>query len=202
MQEKPHHIEQELLAACCNGEEKALYELYHICYSDLYAVCKRYLNDQDEIGLLLNSGFLKIVNGLNGYKKHIPFEAWIKRIMINTVIDHHRKQKKYRETITYPELIVEPNHRGRIDFNAADQLFDAEQLMHLIGQLPPMTARVFNLYAIDGYRHKEIAGLLDITDGTSKWHLSTARKKLQAMITELMNSKKNESKIKYKLKKA
>jgi len=191
------HIDQEQIDACLRGDEKALYDLYHLTYGSLHAVCKRYLNDQDEISLLLNSGFLKIVKGLSSYQDKVPFEAWIKRIMINTVIDHHRKHKKYKETIQYPETMVES--KQSMDFNEAEKLFDAEQLMSLIHQLPPMTGKVFNLYAIDGYSHKEIGDLLKITAGTSKWHLSTARKKLQEMIQREMAPKKSQSKTNIKI---
>ena len=158
-------------------------------YGALHAVCRRYLKDDDEISQLLNTGFLKIVNGLKGYKNKIPFEAWIKRIMINTVIDHHRKNKKYKEIILYAENI--PEHKSsHLNINQADQMFDAEQLMSLIKRLPAMTGRVFNMAAIDGYSHREISGMLGISEGTSKWHLSNARKMLQEMMVAFEESKK------------
>ncbi len=199
MQKQPLHIDQELIKACLGGKEKALYNLYQLTYSSLHAVCKRYLNDQDEISLLLNSGFLKIVKGLRNYDEQVPFQAWIKRIMINTVIDHHRKNKKYKETIQYPETLIE-SKRMPVDFNQADMLFDAEQLLKLVQKLPPMSGKVFNLFAIDGYSHSEISELLEISEGTSKWHLSTARKKLQEMIQSRMASKKTKSRSDYKIK--
>ena len=199
MQDQQLHIDQELIKACLCGKEKALYDLYQLTYSSLHAVCKRYLNDQDEISLLLNNGFLKIVKGLKNYDTRVPFKAWIKRIMINTVIDHHRKYKKYKETIHYPETLVETGQMS-VDFNQADMLFDAEQLLRLIQRLPPMTGRVFNLFAIDGYSHVEISGLLDISEGTSKWHLSNARKKLQEMISSRITATKNKVSSDFKVK--
>ena len=75
---------------------------------------------------------------------------------------------------------VRPVH----DYNQADQDFDAEQLLQLIRQLPPVTHQVFNLFAIDGYSHKEISKMLGMSEGTSKWHLSTARKKLQHLLKQ------------------
>ena len=199
MQKQPLHIDDELIKDCLGGKEKALYNLYQLTYSPLHAVCKRYLNDKDEISLLLNSGFLKIVKGLKNYNQKVPFQAWIKRIMINTVIDHHRKHKKYKETIQYPETIVEPKQMD-VDFNKADLLFDAEQLLRLVQKLPPMTGKVFNLFAIVGYSHLEIADLLGVSEGTSKWHLSTARKKLQAMIQSRISSRKTNMRSDQKIK--
>ncbi len=133
----------------------------------------------------MNTGFLKIVKGLHSYRSQVPFEAWIKRIMINAVIDHHRQHKRYRETISFDERPLD-SYGGHVDLNEADKMFDAEQLQYFIRQLPPVSHQVFCLYALDGYSHKEIGHMLKISDGTSKWHLSNARKKLQAMIRQAM----------------
>ncbi len=189
MQHKQININQELIDLCLEGNERALYQMYHLTYGALSAVCKRYLNDHDEISLLLNTGFLKIVKGLKKYQSNIPFEAWIKRIMINTVIDHHRKNKKYRELIHYADHLPEPKF-SQVNFNKADEIFDAQQLLELIHRLPPISGKVFNLAAIDGYSHREIAEMLGISEGTSKWHLSNARKKLQEMMASKILSKK------------
>jgi len=180
------HIDQQLLEDCFRGNERAQYELYEKCYGILLSVCKRFAKDGDEEGVLLNTGFLKILNGLESYKSNVPFEAWIRRIMINTIIDDHRKNKKYKETIEYRETIVEPKSGG-MEYNQADLQFDAEQLLQFVRSLPPMSAKVFNLFAIDGYTHKEISGMLGISEGTSKWHLNNARSKLKDMIENEMN---------------
>ncbi|NND32672.1 MAG: sigma-70 family RNA polymerase sigma factor, partial [Saprospiraceae bacterium] len=131
----------------------------------------------------LNTAFMKIINSVNTYRESVPFKAWIRRIMINTAIDYYRKNRKYQEMIKYPddEYAVET---VSVDFNHADQNFDAEQLLELIRQLPPVTHQVFNLFAIDGYSHKEISKMLKMSEGTSKWHLSSARKKLQVMLNQ------------------
>ena len=102
--------------------------------------------------------------------------------MINTVIDDFRKNRKVRELISNTDFSEAPNQHSQVDYNLADLRFDAEQLEMLIRRLPPMSQKVFNLYAIDGYSHAEIGELLGISDGTSKWHLSSARKRLQLML--------------------
>ena len=182
-------IDKRFVSGISNGDEKTIYQLYQHCYDDLYLVCRRYVTNTDEIGSLLNGAFLKIVKNIHNYDSRIPFEAWIRRIMINTAIDYYRKHKKYRETIQYPDedrIIVNSDHA--VDYNDADQQFDAEQLLEMINVLPPATKAVFNLFAIDGYSHKEIGEMLNMSEGTSKWHLSTARKKLQEQIAMELKS--------------
>lgn len=176
------HIDQQLLEKCLKGNEKAQYTLYQRCYGVLLSICRRYARDHDEENVLLNTGFLKVLNGLDKYRSKVPFEAWIRRIMINTVIDEHRKNKKYKDTFEYTAEVDESRSNLRIDYNTADLQFDAEQLLEFIQKLPPMSGEVFNMYAIDGYSHKEIGDALGISEGTSKWHLSNARSKLQEMI--------------------
>lgn len=153
-------------------------------------VCIRYKQDEDEAAAILNVGFLKILNNIAKYKEDVPFEAWIRRIMINTVIDEFRKNRKVQELIEYSDFSEEESFTSFIDYNNAEKLFDVEQLEAIIKRLPPISQKVFNLYAIDGYNHKEIGEMLGISDGTSKWHLSFARKRIQEIMQKSINSTK------------
>lgn len=183
-------INRQLLAAISEGDEKVIFQLYRYCHDQLHSLCRRYVNSEDEVGSILNMGFLKIVKNIKNYQPQVPFEAWIRRIMINTAIDQYRKNKKYRETISYPEeLTNHANGQESINYNEADLQFDAEQLLQLIQKLPPVSKAVFNLYAMDGYSHKEIGKMLNISEGTSKWHLSNARKRLQDLLAKGMKKK-------------
>ena len=110
--------------------------------------------------------------------------------MINVIIDDFRKNRKVRELIEHTDFTDYDKNTELIDFNLADQLFDAEQLEGFIKKLPPVSQKVFNLYAIDGYSHKEIAAMLGISDGTSKWHLSSGRKKIKEMMHKAINASK------------
>ena len=177
---------KRLLQDCKNGDRKAQYQLYRHCFALLMGVCYRYKNQEEDAAALMNAGFLKILTNLDKYKPEIPFEAWAKRIMINTIIDEFRKNRKVRELIEYKDFSETDDFEAFIDFNKAAEAFDAEELENLIKKLPPVSQKVFNLYAIDGYKHQEISELLDISEGTSKWHLSFARKKLQEMLGDLM----------------
>lgn len=133
---------------------------------------------------MVNEGFLKIVNNLPGYSADTPFEAWIRRIMINTLIDDFRKNRKVYELIENQDFTDHTNHEGLVDFNTADLQFDADQLEAMVRSLPPMSQKVFNLFAIDGYGHLEIGELLGISEGTSKWHLSFARQRLRELLAQ------------------
>lgn len=139
---------------------------------------------------MLNQAFLKILDNLDLLPGHVPFAAWAKRITINTLIDDFRKNRKVKELIASTSIQDLPEAQGGVDYNEADKQFDAEQLEGFIRQLPPMTSKVFNLFAIDGYPHTEISKMLDISEGTSRWHLASARKKLQEMIRNAMNASK------------
>jgi len=151
-------------------------------------VSVRYVKQDEEARALVNAGFLKILTKLDTYKPKVPFEAWIRRIMINTVIDQYRREKKYRENIQVEDVQGDLWEKQGFDLNEAAQRFDAEELMELVRQLPAVSQQVFNLFAIDGYSHKEISKMLGISVGTSKWHVSFARKTLTEMIQKKMKT--------------
>jgi RNA polymerase sigma factor (sigma-70 family) len=181
-------VNQPLLLDAAKGDRRAQFQLYKSCFSVLMGVCMRYRRSEEEAAAMVNEGFLKIVNNLPKYTTDTPFEAWIRRIMINTLIDDFRKNRKVHELIENQDFTDTNNHNGLVDFNTADLNFDAAQLEGMIRALPPMSQKVFNLFAIDGYGHLEIAELLGISEGTSKWHLSFARQRLREMLVQAGSS--------------
>jgi len=184
------NIDQTLIQACRKNDRRAQNQLYKSCFSLLMSVCIRYKKDEAEARAILNQGFLKILTNLDKYNPKVPFEAWIRRIMINTIIDEFRKYKKEKERMQYTDFAATDTFNDKVDFNTADQMFDAEAVEYFIKQLPETTQRVFNLYIVDGYSHREVGELLDMTEGTSKWHLSSARKRLKVMIKSAMTVEK------------
>ena len=127
---------------------------------------------------LMNLGFAKVMLNLKKYDKSQVLEKWMKTIIINVVIDEFRKTKTYKEHITIydqsalanmNENATEPEYRGEI----------LEAINEKLAQLPPVTRSVFNLYAIDGFKHKEIAVMLNIPEGTCHWHYSKAKQTLK-----------------------
>jgi len=105
--------------------------------------------------------------------------------MINTVLDHLRRNKKYKQTHVHTEQQTE--HKHDVDWNAFEQKANADDVMSLVKKLPDASREVFLLFGVDGYSHKEIAAMLGITEGTSKWHLFEARRRLIAMLAVTFN---------------
>lgn len=149
------------------------------------SVAMRYKTNPEDAKAMVNQAFLKIMTNIQKYTFDGPFEAWIRRIMINTLIDDFRKIQKERDRIEHIDFSETNGNSYGFNFNEAEQIFSVGELEAMIHQLPNMTRNVFNLFAIDGYKHKEIADLFGISIGTSKWHLANARKKLLQMLQEM-----------------
>ena len=177
-------ISNEILEGCIANKRKSQFLLYKQCYSILLSICLRYENNKEDAEFLLNQGFMKIVTKLSTFKGDRPFEAWIRRIMINTIIDDYRKNSKEKSIIQFKDIQNDGTENTWVEYNAADLEFEAEELLGFIDKLPTESKKVFVLFAIDGYSHKEIAEMLGISDGTSKWHVSFARKKLRELIAK------------------
>ncbi|MCE3229333.1 MAG: polymerase sigma factor, sigma-70 family [Bacteroidetes bacterium] len=174
------NIQPSLIASCIKRDRKAEYELYKNTYSYLMSICLRYTKDKDMASEMLNVGFLKILSNLEKYNLAIPFKVWIRKIMVNTLIDEYRKSKREKERVTYVEEYYDSTDYS--EANEAISKINVQQIYALINDLPEATKQVFNLFVIDGYAHKEIADMLGISEGTSKWHLNAARQKLKDQI--------------------
>lgn len=171
-------VGKELIQACLEQSRSAQHRLYQLCYSELMQICYRYAGSKSEATSLLNNAFIKILQKLSKYQQDQAFGAWMHRVAVNCIIDAYRAEKKYRTTIIHMGEESSWLEMEDETANASVQL-DYDYLIQLIRELPPVTAHVFNLFAIDGYKHQEIAKLLGISENTSKWHVSDARKKLQ-----------------------
>ncbi|MDP1802602.1 MAG: RNA polymerase sigma factor [Bacteroidota bacterium] len=174
------NITPELIAMCVKQDRRAEYELYKVSYSYLMSICMRYNKDKDTASEILNMGFLKILRNIGTYKTEIPFKVWIRRIMVNTLIDEYRKQKREKERVSYVDEYYDSSDYA--DVNDALSNISCKQIYDEINKLPQATKQVFNLYVIDGYSHKEVGEMLGISEGTSKWHLNAAREKLKEQI--------------------
>ncbi len=183
----------EILKGCKANDRRAQHSLYRHCFSFLVAIGKRYRNNEQEVNALVNSSFLKILDNLSKYQSHIPFSSWSRKIMVNTVIDDYRKNKRRNNLVEMKDFSEPISLISEHDWNTADLALDAEHLLGFVRKLPPMAQKVFNLFAIDGFSHKEIGEMLSISDGTSKWHLNDARKRLTTMIKNNITHVKNKS---------
>lgn len=183
-------ITPEFLQSCARGDRKAINALYEYCFHMLMPICFRYNKNEEDARAAYNFGFIKLLSGIEKLEEEVNFTAWSKRIMINSLIDEYRKNKKYNDRVTRSDNERELDYFSNGVENDAQSNLGCENIMMLIRQLPATTAEVFNLYVIDGYSHKEIGELLDMSEGTSKWHLSTARKMLREKLEILENKTK------------
>jgi RNA polymerase sigma-70 factor (ECF subfamily) len=173
--------------------QKRFYEIYH---KKMLSICFRYFNNEEDALDAMNRSFLKIFDKINQFKSEASLDVWIKRITINTCLDLIKKNKKYRQNFIHTDeftLYGEPNEENELEDDNYSALLDlpADVIYELVLQLPPASRTVFNLYAIDGYSHVQIAEQLKISTGTSKWHLSNARKILSKKLLQLIKDKKN-----------
>ncbi len=169
----------KIIKECRIGNRLYQRKLYDKYASKMLNLCQRYCRNNMDAEDIIQEGFIKVFNKLNSYSATGSFEGWIRRIMINTALEKYRKQK-----YLYPvSEIIENNHDLSYDHIIGD--ISAKDLMKLIQELSPKYRMVFNLYAIEGYSHKEIGDMLNVTVGTSKSNLSRARMILQKRVKQL-----------------
>lgn len=171
--------EARLIDGCLAEERWAQKELYEKHYGKMMGVCLRYSNNSEDAKDILNEGFIKVFRYLHRYKIGTSLEGWIRRIMINTSIDFYRKAIRHRtEDIEHAENTT-------VSGEDAISNYSAKEILSIIQKLPPSYRAVFNLYAIEGYSHKEVAAQLGISESTSRSNLVKARTKLKALLTRL-----------------
>lgn len=173
------NIDEQLIRHCIQGDRKAQLRLYDQCYSYMMSICIRYCKDKQEAGSRLNLSFLKVLQHLDQFEPGGNFKAWVSRITVRSIIDEFRSQQKHYRNHTYYGQIAQELEWPHEEINHIAEDMDVAHLMAIIDRLSPMDKEVFNLFAIDGYSHKEIADLLQISEGTSKWYLHEARKKIR-----------------------
>ena len=170
---------KQLINDCKNNNRKAQEQLYQLYSSKLFAVCLKYSRNYTEAQDNLQDGFIIIFNKIEQYSFKGSFDGWLKRIMINNVLQHYRNQP-------YLSLVNENNEdEGEIDLD--DDSISLDYLLKIIQELPDRYRLVFNLYVLDEYSHQEIADMLTINIGTSKSNLSRARMILKEKIEQHKN---------------
>lgn len=177
------HIDIQLLKACIKNKRKAQEELYEACFLFLMPICKRYHRNDEDARAIYNHAFIKILDHLPKLVlEEVSFAAWAKRVMTNACIDEYRKNKKYNKQIIKQDEEKKLEYHSKGVVNDAESNFGTDSILKLLDYLKPDSKRVFILYVIEGYNHKEIGEIMDMSIGTSKWHLSTARKELRELI--------------------
>jgi RNA polymerase sigma-70 factor (ECF subfamily) len=174
--------ESDLIAGCIAGDRVMQEELYNRFAPKMYAVCLRYANNSDDAQDLLQEGFIKVYKNIHRFRAEGSFEGWIRRVFINSSIEHLRKKSAKLMTVSEKE-------EGTIedtDISALDSMAEKD-IIKLIQELSPGYRTVFNLYVIEGFAHKEIAEQLGISEGTSKSQLARAKSILQKKVAQYLS---------------
>lgn len=191
----PAYTEQELITGCRQKSRAIQGYLYKTYYSTFLKVCARYAKDMQDAEQLLNDGFLKVFTQVEHFKNAGSFEGWMRRIMVNTCLDYLRSTALKQDMVMHVRAVPAEETQLSVS-NVAIENMEFKEMVNIIQCLPAMTRTVFNLFVFDGFSHKEIGAQLEISEGTSHWHLHQARNTLQKKI---INSQSN-NKVTYEAK--
>jgi RNA polymerase sigma factor (sigma-70 family) len=166
---------QELIDGCIRNERSAQAKLYHLFYPRMMSMVKRYFPEPVHAEEILNNGFLRAFQKIESYSFKGSFEGWLRRIVFHAVADYANANVKYREKVVLIEKdeLIHKDHASKLYYN---------DLMKLVHTLPEATRTVFNMFVMEEMSHKDIAKTLKISEGTSKWHVSEARRLLREKI--------------------
>lgn len=176
------YTEEEIIAGCQQEKPSCQEKLYKLYSGRMMAVCVRYTKSRFEAEDIFQEAFVKVFKNINAYKGG-SFEGWMRRIFVNSAINHYHKNRKYQDQQDYAgvEEIISSGE------DIISQL-SGKELMLVINQLPDGYKLIFNLYEIEGYNHREISEMLGIAEGTSKSQLAKAKSYLKKMLLKLSNS--------------
>ncbi len=172
----PTTLDHQLVEGCKNGNRSAQKALYAKYYSKMLKICMRYAGDKDEATHILNDAFLKVFKGIGNFRGEGALGAWIGKLTFYTAIDFTRSNASYRKSI------VLDNEEDILIESDILETISATEIMDSIQELTVASRSVFSLYIIEGYSHKDIAKILGIPIGTSKWHLASAKKELKRIL--------------------
>ena len=174
------YSEEELIDRCLQNNSRAQESFYRRFAPKMYGVCLRFAKNKMEADDILQEGFIKVYINLNTFRNEGSLEGWIRRTIVNTAINYYKKNAKYLKDIEIEKAEIMLN----MNEGALDKI-SVKELLSLIRKLPSGYRMVFNLNVMEGYTHKEISQLLDISENTSKSQLSRARQTLQRKLKEI-----------------
>lgn len=183
-----NHIpsESDLIKGCIEGDVQMQRMLYDQFSSKMYGVCLRYAENTEDANDVMQEGFIKVYKSLAKFRAEGSFEGWIRRIFINTCIEHYRKKVKLYNVTEVQENTIEDSELDALDSLAT------KDILNIVNELSPGYKQVFNLHVVEGYSHKEIADMLAITEGTSKSQLARAKGVLKKLIEARMGKSKRD----------
>jgi len=177
--------ESDLIKGCIEGDRRMQEELYKRFSPKMYAVCLRYANNPNDAQDLLQEGFIKVYRNLHRFRAEGSFEGWVRRVFVNTSIEHFRKKSTQLSSVSEKE----ENTIEDVDISALDSLAEKD-IINIVQELSPGYRTVFNLYVVEGYSHKEVGELLGISEGTSKSQLARAKSILQKKVAQYLTDTK------------
>jgi RNA polymerase sigma factor (sigma-70 family) len=172
---KKTYTEEELVAGCASNDRRAQEALYRRFFPEMMRMCMRHTRDESRATEIVNTGFLRVFKKIHTFAFKGSLEGWVRRLIYHSVADYFRENSKYSHFLVFEEkdeMVPEKCH----------DIFFEEDILVAVRRLPPVSQEVFRLYAIEGYSHAEISDVLGISEGTSKWHLSTARQRLREQL--------------------
>jgi len=174
------YSDEELLTGCIKNKRLSQELLYRKYAKKMYGICLSYASDRDMAQDILQESFIKVFKNIRNYKSEGSLEGWIRRIIVNTALDHLRQKTRLQNYISDKvEKIRE------VEDTSAIEILQTQDILNQVAKLPDGARVVFNLYALEGYTHREIAEKLEITEGTSKSQFNRARKLLMDMLNKL-----------------
>ena len=179
--------ESDLLQGCLSGNRRMQEELYRRFSPRMYAVCLRYAGKAEEAEDILQEGFIKVFRKMDSYRGDGSFEGWMRRIFVNTAIEHFRRKRYLMPVTEREENTIEGKYNSVLDD------LGAKDILALVQELSPGYRTVFNMYVVEGYTHREIADMLGISEGTSKSQLSRAKVILQDMVKTFIDKQRGVS---------
>lgn len=168
---------KKIIKGCRKRRRKSQKKLYKMFYAYGMSITLRYAESRNEAAEILNDSFMKVFTNIKSYDLERPFKPWLRRIIINTAINNYHQNKDYHQM---DDVDVAGQNLSKEEQIISGISYD--EIIDMVQQLTPAYRTVFNLYVIEGFKHKEIAEMLDIAEGTSKSNLSKAKKNLQAIL--------------------
>lgn len=174
---------EEIIKGCRKHRIESQKELYQMFYAYGMSITLRYADSRNQAAGILNDAFMKVFENMEKYDPGRPFKPWLRRILVNTAINHYHKNKS---RLTWEELDLNGEETGQNETIISDISY--REIIEMIQQLSPAYRTVFNLHVIEGFKHEEIAEMLGISIGTSKSNLARARMKLRARLEKILST--------------
>jgi RNA polymerase sigma factor (sigma-70 family) len=178
---------RNLIEGCLRHDKHAQSLLYDLLSKKMFVICLRYSKNREEAEEILQEGFMKVFQFIHQYRSSGPFEGWVRKIMVNCALQKIRSQKQMYPIVNI-DTVTQENYVNEEDVYSK---IETKELLAMIQKLSPVYRLVFNLYVFEGLKHREIAELLNISEGTSKSNLSDARSILQKAINNRLQSSQN-----------